>query len=96
MFLVHKAEQEKGVGDGDLLTAETVTHRSRHRTRRSRAHEETATFIHGDDTATAGADGMNIQHRDGQRIFVDLRSGDQLSAHVIRNMNIKAGTAHIG
>ena len=96
MFLIHKAEEEEGVGNGDLLTAETVAHRSRYRTRRSRAHKETTALVHGDDTAAAGADGMNIQHRDGQGVFVDLRSGDQFSAHVIGDMDIKAGAAHIG
>ena len=64
---VDAAEQQVGVGHRGLLPAPAVADRSRRRARTLRADAQDAALVDPRDAATAGADGLDVHHRDAER-----------------------------
>ena len=67
IVLVEPAEHHIGVGDGRLFAAAPIRGRPRHRAGAARADPKGAALIDIGDRAAAGADGVNVDHRQQQR-----------------------------
>ena len=93
---VEAAEHEVRVGDGRLAAALFVAGRTRPRARALRADAQHAGFrLDPADAAAAGADRRHVDHRQGERIFVDDRAVGIAGLAVDQDADVEAGAANV-
>ncbi len=89
------SEHQIGVGDGRPLSPLAVTRRARIGAGAFRAGPDRALFGDGGDGPAAGADGVNVDHRECERVVADPARGRERGLAVPDERNIGAGAAHV-
>ena len=89
------AEDEVGVGDRGLGSAASVARGPRLGARAARAHAQGAAGVAPADRAAAGADGVDVDHRQRQRPAADLAGRRLAHAAVLDDAHVARGAAHV-
>ncbi len=93
------AEHEIGVGDGRLLAAEPVAHRTGHRAGAFRPDAHRAGKPGARDAAAAGADLLDVDHRHLHRqargIAADQRAAGHQHMAVVNDARLRRRAAHV-
>ena len=88
------AEHQIGVGDGRLVAAVRIAHRAGHRAGAARPDAELAFARDPGDRAAAGADGLDVEHRNAHRETPDPAAvGDFGLALSIRQRSVEVPPA---
>ena len=97
VVLAEPAQDDVGVGDRGQGAAPAISRGTRARSSAARAHAEGTAAVPPGDAAAAGADAVDVDHRDHQRIAGDpgiARRGLAEMA-VLDDADVGAGAAHI-
>ena len=89
------AEQDVGVGDRRLLAALAVGGRAGVGARRARADAQRAARVGPGDRAAAGADGVDVDHRQLDRDAGDHRLGRRARLAAEHGRDVRARPAHV-
>ena len=91
------AENDHGVGRGRLGAAASVRRRARVGARRARPDAEDAALVDVGDRAAAGADRVDVDHRDHRLVGTDLRVQQVLHAELaaLRKPDVGRGPADV-
>jgi len=89
------AQQQLGVGDRRLGATTPVADRPRPGTCRPWAHSERPTVVHPGDRATAGADGVDVDHRHPDRVGADAQIGRDRRLAAFDQADVTGGPAHV-
>ena len=92
---VEIAEHQVGVGDRRLIPAVPVTGRPRVGARGLRPHAQRAACVAPRDAAAAGANGVHVHHRDGQRAAGDLAAAALAHPPSAHDAHVGGGSAHV-
>ena len=88
------AEHQIGVGGGRQLAALAVAGRPRRRAGAVRPHAQQAALVDPADGAAAGADGVDVEHRQREAQAVDLAFLDH-HRRFLDQRRLEAGAAHV-
>ncbi len=90
-----QAQQQVRVGDGRLLAAVTVRRRARTRAGAARTDPERAARVAPGDRAAAGADGVDVEHRQRDGAAADLATRRLADLAVEHDADVAARAAHV-
>ena len=90
-----QAEDDVGVGHGRRLAAVTVGRRPRARAGRARADPQRAARVAPGDRAAAGADGVEVEHRQRDRAAADRPAAGLAGAAVLDHADVARRAAHV-
>ena len=93
--LVQVAEQEVGVGDRRLGAAAPVAGRTRVGARAARTDAQRAAGVAPADRAAAGADRVDVEHRQGERAAADLEPRGLAHAPRVDDTDVARRAAHV-
>ena len=88
-------QDQVGVGDGRLRPSLAVAGGSRVRARALRADPEQTALVQPTDAPASGPDGHDVQHRQGQRVAIDLAFADREGLPVADQGRVEGGPSHV-
>src|SRR5438034_10373285 len=92
---MQSAEHHIRVGDRGILTATAVAGGSGQRAGTARAHLHEVAAVHGCDAATAGSNGMDVDHSRANREADDLLLWGGLRQAIAYKADVAARATHI-